>query len=70
MDEIETRFERNLKKLEDFLKEDNDSKEKKMIMFKKDGKRFKKYVYEHNLKVIINEKNINSERVKLTLKKP
>ena len=76
MEEIESRFERILNKLTMFLNQDNrtplkpNNETMQMIMFKKVANRLKRHIYEHDMAVeIIDEKEINSERVKLTFKK-
>lgn len=76
MEEKESRFERILNKLTMFLNQDNITSSKpnnamtQMIMFKKEASRLKRYIYEHDLAVeVVKEKEINSQRVKLTLKK-
>ena len=41
-----------------------------MIMFKKEANRLKRHIDEHDMAVkIVEEKEVNPERVKLTLKK-
>ena len=76
MEEIESRFERILNKIVMFLNQDNithskpNNETKQMIMFKKEANRLKRHIDEHAMAVeIIDEKEVNSERVKLTLKK-
>ena len=76
MEEIESRFERILNKIVMFLNQDNithskpNNETKQMIMFKKEANRLKRHIDEHYMAVeIIDEKEVNSERVKLTLKK-
>ena len=76
MEEIESRFERILNKLTMFLNQDNrtplkpNNETMQMIMFKKVANRLKRHIDEHDMAVeIIDEKEENSERVKLTFKK-
>lgn len=76
MEEIESRFERILNKLTMFLNQDNrtplkpNNETMQMIMFKKVANRLKRHIDEYDMAVeIIDEKEINSERVKLTFKK-
>ena len=76
MEEKESRFERILNKIVMFLNQDNITHSKlsnetlQMIMFKKEANRLKRHIDEHDMAVeIIDEKEINSERVKLTFKK-
>ena len=76
MEEKESRFERILNKIVLCLNQDNITHSKpnnetmQMIMFKKEANRLKRHIDEHDMAVeIIDEKEINSERVKLTFKK-
>lgn len=76
MDEVPTRFERILNKVVMFLNQDNITPTKpnndstQLIMFKDDAKRLKQYIEQNGLGVRIeNEKEVNSRRVKITLKK-
>ncbi len=76
MDEVPTRFERILNKVVMFLNQDNITPTKpnndstQLIMFKDDAKRLKQYIEQQGLGVRIEkEKEVNSQRVKITLKK-
>ena len=76
MEEKESRFERILNKIVMFLNQDNITHSKlcnetmQMIMFKKEANRLKSHIDEHDMAVkIVEEKEVNPERVKLTLKK-
>lgn len=76
MEEKESRFERILNKIVMFLNQDNITHSKpnnetmQMIMFKKEANRLKRHIDEHDMAVkIVEEKEVNSERVKLTFKK-
>ena len=76
MEEKESRFDNIQKKLTIFLEPDNvkpsraNNETTQMIMFKKEARRLKRYIYEHDLAVeVVDEREVNSQRVKLTLKK-
>ncbi len=76
MEEVPTRFESILNKVVMFLNQDNITPTKpnndstQLIMFKNEAKRLKQYIEQHGLGVRIeDEKEVNSRRVKITLKK-
>lgn len=76
MDEVPTRFESILNKVVMFLNQDNITPTKpnndstQLIMFKNEAKRLKQYIEQHGLGVRFeDEKEVNSRRVKITLKK-